>query len=170
MPPAVALVVPRAVPPRGKPNVFFPSTACQSNDSRGFLASLWLFLRATDLESQNVEKQRRTLQHKLSSIFLHCRRPLTCFVLGPRRILEWRLERNAFKRISPKFTQCPKTELLGVILQRCNFVHPGAPSCIEAATGRRFCALSTFLNIFRVNFVGISGKSQKSSSLNFFTP
>ena len=66
-----------------------------------------------------VRKYRRALQHKLSRIFLRCRRPLTCSVLGPRRILEWHPQRNAFKRMSPKFTQCPKTELLGVVLQRC---------------------------------------------------
>ena len=114
-------VVRAAVPPRGKLKVFFPSTACQSKGSRGFLASLWWFLRPTDLGSQNVEKQWRTLQHKLSRILLRCRRPLTCSVLGPRRILEWHPLRNAFKRMSPKFTQCPKTELLGVVLPRCNF-------------------------------------------------
>ena len=32
---------------------------------------------------------------------------------------------NALKRMSPKFTQRPKTELLGVILQRCNFLFIG---------------------------------------------
>ena len=68
---------------------------------------------------RGLEKQSRTLQHKLLRILPRSRRPLTCSVLGPRRILEWHPQRHAFKRMSPKFTQCPKTELLGVVLLRC---------------------------------------------------
>ena len=73
---------------------------------------------ARQIYEKQCEKQSRTLQLELSRILHRGRRPLTCFVLGPRRILEWH---HAFKRINPKSTYCPKTELLGVILPRCNW-------------------------------------------------
>ena len=63
--------------------------------------------------SVSQDKVVRTLQLKLSRILHRCRRPLTCSVLGPRRILEWHPQRNAFKRMSPKFTQCQKRSCWG---------------------------------------------------------
>ena len=90
--------------------------------------------------------QSRTLQLKLSRIFFRCKRPLTCIVLGPRRILKWHPQRNAFKRMQPKVTQFSKTELLGVVLLRCNFLFCLRPPLLKARQRAHFLLVLTVLS------------------------